>query len=217
MFSERQKKCIEKYRESGDYTAISTDFGSGGIGVIDDAFTQTRGALDALQLLFDEIPDTQKYQVVMDVYMMSKSPAKEMLNYIKAIKSLVPDNLTATIKDHIDDSGNLTIYRGGLQVKNPGLCTSWTLSKEQAEWFAKRYIDRPDATDTVVYRGFVKATDIIGYTNDREEQEIIQYQSVENIEIVDKYEKPSDEKIATAVSASPLAGVQPIHPTALSI
>lgn len=203
MFNKMHKKWIEKYRESGDYTDIPTDFGSGGLAIVDGMIQKSVNSVDALFILFEEIPDSQKYQIVMDVYTMLKSPAKEMIKYLKAVKPLVPDNLTATIEDYIDEHGNLTIYRGGIQVKNPALCPSWTLSREQAEFFAKRLIDEPTAKDTVIYRGFVKATDIIGYTNEREEQEIIQYRSVKNIEIVSNYEKLPRDEIEIAVADKP--------------
>lgn len=61
----------------------------------------------------------------------------------------------------------ITVYRGYVPRKNKG-GFSYTLSKEKAEWFAKRF-----GKDGKVIERTVNKKDIFAYKNDRNEQEII--------------------------------------------
>lgn len=62
----------------------------------------------------------------------------------------------------------LTIYRG---VRNPEYKyeMSWTLSKSKAEWFANRF----DSDNPIVLKVLIDKKDILCYTNDRGEDEVI--------------------------------------------
>lgn len=65
-----------------------------------------------------------------------------------------------------------TIYRGQNLEEVPGI--SWTLSKEKADWFAKRnemFLGGKGKTDVVDMR--VTLDDILYYYNGREEQEVV--------------------------------------------
>jgi hypothetical protein len=64
----------------------------------------------------------------------------------------------------------ITIYRGYRKRKNKkGL--SWTLSKERAEWFSRRFA-RTDSEAAVVKR-VVKKSQVLAYFNGRKEDEIL--------------------------------------------
>lgn len=65
--------------------------------------------------------------------------------------------------------GELTIYRGYQRGKHrSGI--SWTLSKTVALWFANRW---PGEGQPMVVRGIGDKADVLGYTNGRQEEEII--------------------------------------------
>lgn len=63
----------------------------------------------------------------------------------------------------------LTIYRG-YQRGRGRTGISWTLVKETAAWFARRW---PGKGEPMVVVGRCNKTDVLGYTNGRNEQEII--------------------------------------------
>jgi len=136
--------------------------------------------------VFDCIPDEQKYDVIVAVHTHEESPKKSLNKYLNAIKSLIPSDVAESVADHVDSDGNVTVYRGGVLVKNPALCPSWTLDFDVAEWFAKRFLFMGD---TVLYKGLIKANDIIAYVQDRGEEEIIQHRGVNGIEVIRNYNK----------------------------
>ena len=72
------------------------------------------------------------------------------------------------IKVFNDLPENITIYRGvGDRKYKNGI--SWTLDKEKAIWFSKRF----DFHDKHVYQGMVSKNDILAYIDQCNEQEII--------------------------------------------
>jgi len=163
--------CLSKYRERGDYTDLPLHFGNG----------EFPNGLDALNEMYEEIPDSQKYQIVLEVYTNMRYQQKGILKYLRAIKSHAPDDMLDAISDYIDSNKNIVVYRGGLQDENAILKPSWTISKEKAIWFASKY--NRSGKSTVLYKGIIKADNVIAYTDCRSEKEIIQYRSVKNIEI----------------------------------
>ena len=77
---------------------------------------------------------------------------------------------------HLDPSGTTTVYRGihvdkGTNVSRP-LGSSWTLDREQAEWFSTRLM-MPEDEDAFVLTGEVDNKDVLFYINDRGEQEVV--------------------------------------------
>lgn len=64
-------------------------------------------------------------------------------------------------------SGVVEIYRGVTDESGRN-GISWTLNKEKAEWFANRFKE-----NGIVYRAKVKASNILYYIDDRDEDEII--------------------------------------------
>lgn len=81
------------------------------------------------------------------------------------------------IKVFNDLPENITIYRGvGDRKYKNGI--SWTLDKEKAIWFSKRF----DFHDKHVYQGTVSKNDILAYIDQCNEQEIIVYpKTIKNI------------------------------------
>jgi hypothetical protein len=58
---------------------------------------------------------------------------------------------------------------------------SWTLSRDVAEWFAKRHRVTHNLPQHL-YKGVIPAEKVIAYIGDRSEFEIVQYRSVKQIE-----------------------------------
>lgn len=174
---EHQREDIKKYHESGDYTDLPFDFGNLA------SWPGTISAVEALLMLYDEIPDKQKYQIVFDVYTNLKSPAKDLKKLVYDVKKYRPNKNITPLKKKVDGNNNLTVFRGvGKKEKSPQLSLSWTLKKEVALFFARDYFITKSRTDTFyLYTGEINIDDVIHYTNGRKEFEIIQYRSVKNI------------------------------------
>jgi hypothetical protein len=69
--------------------------------------------------------------------------------------------------------GSITVYRG-YQGKHQAKGLSWTLDKERAEWFARRWGGLLDLGYlSYVAERTVGKKDIFAYINSRQEQEII--------------------------------------------
>lgn len=97
----------------------------------------------------------------------------KMIKFMKmAEKSLVlPDDI-----DKLSDDSVITIYRGVKENDYKGL--SWTIDKNTAIWFAKRFSN----VDCYVFTGQLKKKDIIAYFNNRDEAEIVcDYRKIKHI------------------------------------
>lgn len=67
-----------------------------------------------------------------------------------------------------DSNGYIKVYRGYHSNRGQkGI--SWTLSLEQAEWFANRF----QQDDPIIVEALVHMDDIVFYTNNRNEQEVV--------------------------------------------
>lgn len=93
----------------------------------------------------------------------------------KANKSYMMDE--SELKVFNDLPEEVVIYRGvGNRKYKNGM--SWTLNKNKAIWFSKRF----NFDDKHVYQGIIAKKDILVYTNQRDEQEIIvDYKKIKNI------------------------------------
>lgn len=77
------------------------------------------------------------------------------------------------LEPYMDKNGNFTIYRGvGESSANEKNAISYTVSKDVAEWFANRKRLFGDKNVKVIEKA-VNIKDIVYFTDDREEKEII--------------------------------------------
>lgn len=86
----------------------------------------------------------------------------------------LPDNI-----EQLSDDDMVTIYRG-VRVNNyKGL--SWTINKQRAEWFAKRF--GINGEKGYVFTGQIKKKDIIAFFDSRNEEEAVcDYRKVKDIQ-----------------------------------
>lgn len=85
--------------------------------------------------------------------------------------------------DLLDKDGYLTIYRGHSRasLKNSN---SWTINRDIAEFFGKRNALFNKAKNYYIFTGKVKLENVIAFTEDRQESEIVV--EVDNIEDITK-------------------------------
>ena len=92
---------------------------------------------------------------------------KEMISFFKkAKKEYIMNDEELEVYNNLPDM--VTIYRG-VRDKKWFRGLSWTLSYEQAEWFATRF----DSETSIVYEVTLPKKEIITFINDRNEDEII--------------------------------------------
>ena len=140
-------------------------------------------AATMLRLLYDEIPEEHKYEIVKAVYLTLKTPTRELREVMQDIKKYRPHaNLNPLMKRASKDN-TITVYRGtGRKEKRPHLSLSWTLDKDVAIFFGKEYrLTKTRAKHFYIYEAKINIDDVILYTNDRKEFEVIQCNSVKNV------------------------------------
>ena len=125
---------------------------------------------------FDEVPDELKYQFAIDAYMHHGDSIPAVRKAVRnALKWGRPE-----LPKEIADAQEITVYRAGEEpIDKAKYRISWTTDKSVAEFFLSAYIGRHASH---LYKGKIKPEHIICYTNDRKEQEIMQYRHVYDIE-----------------------------------
>ena len=101
----------------------------------------------------------------------------------------LPDSI-----EQLSDDDMVTIYRG-VRVNNyKGL--SWTIDKQRAEWFAKRF--GINGEKGYVFAGLIKKKDIIAFFDSRNEEEVVcDYRKIKDIQC--------EEIILSSVESSTLS------------
>ena len=165
------------YRESGDYTDLVWHYGN-------DPHSAMDPSVRVLEVLWKEIPENQKYEIVFAIFTNLKSPASQMEYFVRDMRKYRPNTINGWLRNKVDQNGYITVFRGtGKKEANPELSLSWTLDKEIAAFFASKYWLTKTQTDTFyIYRGQIHIDDVIHYTNCRNESAIAQYGSVKNIQ-----------------------------------
>lgn len=130
--------------------------------------------IQAYKSIFLHLPDDMKYEAFLDAYLRSEYYfGKLTINILESLKKLRPESVIEELGKHADDKGFITIYRGectkSSQFKK---AISWSLDKEKAIWFAKRFL--LEFSDVgYVYEAKVNINNVIGFTQDRSESEVI--------------------------------------------
>jgi hypothetical protein len=127
--------------------------------------------INALMEIYTEIENNQQYwELVRDVLMDSENlwQHKSHIRLLLSMKEGRHHLMTYEEQDFLSKlDDNITIYRGCTPRNRGG--TSWTLDKEKAEWFAKRFsTEKP-----TLLIGECKKKDVIAYFEGRNEKEII--------------------------------------------
>lgn len=146
-------KMFNKYLESGNFSVL--------LGMIDKRF----GFYPYFKL-FDLIPDEKKYELFLEVYIRQEYGFHFITE--RFIKELIGYRLNSIDIPGKNPGDLLTIYRGeGTRSRPIKEAFSWTLDKEIAIWFAKRF------GQGKVYQATTNYESIVAFLQDREEQEVI--------------------------------------------
>jgi len=150
--------------------------------------------VDILKQYWTIIPDEKKYNCFINVYtgMNSVSGKDWLIPMIQEIKKLCPLEAREELRQSADKKGYLTVYRGGADEDEPEKSFSWSLSKKVAHHFTLIPLLDDDA---YIYTGKIHVDDVAAYTNERSEQEIIQYAQVECYDVESVFDMEFEEYV----------------------
>lgn len=125
---------------------------------------------------YDEVPDNMKYSFCTEAYTNHGDSIPAVRKAVRsALKYGQPE-----LPEELKNAQEITVYRAGEEpIDKARYRISWTTDKSVAEFFLSAYIGRHASH---LYKGKIKPEHIICYTNDRKEQEIMQYRHVYDIE-----------------------------------
>lgn len=154
-----KKTSIQKYLENGEWSGY--------------IFMHERPyRMDAFRDIRDDLSGEEYWSTLKDIFIDSENISQnyddwdELLNCERSGKEYFMDDDDRKSFDALPDK--LTIYRG-FKDKNSENGFSWTLNLKKAIWFADRFND----DGSYVAKATVSKKDIIGYTDSRNEDEVI--------------------------------------------
>ena len=124
--------------------------------------------------IFDQIEQKDQYEVFLSVYKDLEFNfdwfLDSMMDFFLRLK---PVAMYEKIKKLADAEGYITVYRGKCTKSTSyKKALSWTLDKNKAEWFARRF--QFSLNDKCyLYTGKVHHSDVVAYDNERNEKELI--------------------------------------------
>jgi len=132
----------------------------------------SRDRIQAYKIIFDHTPDALKYDLFINAYCSAEYGFDAFTGkIINKIQQLKPKDLIELLKSKADTDGNLTLYRGeSSKSSNVKRALSWTLDRDKAIWFAKRF---NFSGEGYVYNAKTNISHVIAYINDRSEEEIL--------------------------------------------
>ncbi len=128
---------------------------------------------------YDEVPDSMKYQFCTEAYTHHGDSIPAVRKAVRGALKYGKPELPAEIAGKKE----ITVYRAGEEpIEKTKYRISWTLDIKVARFFLSEYMGRHAR---FLYKGKIKPEKIIAYTNDRQEQEIMQYGNVYDIEEIE--------------------------------
>ena len=128
------------------------------------------------------IPKPIQFQIAIDLYTDKGDFYSEILDVVKDGKEYRPDDWNNEMPECVRNEATFTVYRAGQEsIDVAAESMSWTLWQDVAEWFAERHEYYGQGTQHL-YKATIPADDVIAFTNERQEFEIIQYRGVKDIE-----------------------------------
>lgn len=129
-------------------------------------------------LFYDQIPDNLKYNFAIVAYTHHGDSIPAVRKAVRGARKYGKANLPTELQTQ----ETVVIYRAGEEsIQKSKYRISWTTSLETALFFLNEYRGKHASH---LYRAKIKPADIIAYTDDRNEKEVIQYNKVFDIEDV---------------------------------
>lgn len=126
------------------------------------------------------LPDEYRFSIPTDCYTHVGDHFPTVRKYVRQAIKYAP--IEKRIPASMIAMPEITVYRAGREpLDKARYRISWTDKPEKAKWFYERalYYGAPECH---LYRGVIRPEKIIRYTDDRNESEVMQYNSVRDIE-----------------------------------
>lgn len=126
-------------------------------------------------MFYDEIPDNLKYDFAISAYQHHGDSIPAVRKAVRGAAKYGKADLPAELQA----KEVITVYRAGEEdITKCKYRISWTTDRSVAEFFLNTYIRRHAS---YLYTAQIRPADVIAYTDDRQEKEILQYRKVFNI------------------------------------
>lgn len=152
--------------------------------------------LSAFSEIENNLRDTEYWSLLGSIYSDSENIWQMLTEWEDLLSSPRPSRQSFMSEDDLAKFNalpeSMTIYRG-FNGRGTESGLSWTLNKEQAVWFARRF-DLPDGQVAV---GSALKSDVIGYLGSRNEDEIVinpDYVQIEEIYSLSKMAAPRHQR-----------------------
>ncbi len=134
---------------------------------------------EGLSLIYDALPDEQKFMLPVECYTHHGDSMPAVRKYVRQARKYMP--VEKRVPAELLALPEITVYRAGEEeLHKAKYRISWTLDLERAKWFYDRNIEFI-GRDSHLYQATIRPEQIIWYTDDRNEQEVMQYGSVTNV------------------------------------
>lgn len=134
---------------------------------------------EGLKLVYRSLPDKYKYSIPVHCYTHNGDRMPVVRKYVRQARKYAP--VEARIPAGMIGLPEIEVYRAGEEsLDKAAYRISWTTNLDVAKWFYDRAVARSQP-QRHIYKGVIKPEQIIRYTDDRQEKEVMQYNSVRNI------------------------------------
>ena len=134
---------------------------------------------EGLELVYHHLPDQYKYSIPVQCYTHNGDHMPIVRKYVRQARKYAP--IEKRIPAGMIGLPEIEVYRaGGESLDRAAYRISWTTSLDVAKWFYDRAAARLQP-QRHIYQGVIKPEKIIWYTDDRQEKEVMQYNSVRSI------------------------------------
>lgn len=137
-------------------------------------------------IVYDEMPTEYRRDFIVGCYIHHGNSCPTVR---KAVRQL-PKNGINELPEDLRCAEYITVYRAGEEpLSKAQYRLSWTTSKEKALFFINDYIG---SHANYLYEAKIRPCDVIAYTDDREEKEVLQYRKVYDVRMIEEKLMPID-------------------------
>ena len=138
---------------------------------------------EGLTRVYPILPVEYKFSVPLNCYCHHGYHISAVCKYVQQARELMPIERRMPVE--LAALPAITVYRAGAEPRSEAAsCNSWTTEPLVARWYYERARISRQRTRHI-YRGVIEPEDVIWYTNDRQEREVVQYRGVKQIEELD--------------------------------
>lgn len=133
----------------------------------------------ALECTYNHLPDEYKFSIPTECYTHHGDSMPTVRKYVRVARKFMPD--AKRIPTEFLSMQEIQVYRAGEEeIGKARYQISWTTDFAVAKWFGERAIAH-GFPPRHLYAAKIKPEKIICYTDDRNEKEVMQYNSVTDV------------------------------------